>query len=116
MSNFRVPDEFIRVVTKMNPEITNIEVENVKKVAMIDSISLRAVEKFMVDVKVYFKGHTWKGTREYYSEILNNLFSYTYSEESEFVRFGTVIFSLPPEETNGEKFNKLFGQGKIENQ
>ena len=114
MTNFKVPEEFIRVVTKLNPEITNIEVEKVEKLVMYDPYSFMPIEKFIIDTKVRFSGRTWKGTREYYSEILNNLFGYTYSEESEFVRFGTVMFSLPPEETNGEKFFKLFGCDKFE--
>ena len=105
-----IPPDFEIVIKKMNPEITGIRMIRTEATKMIIPINFKAVDRFLVVIALQFGGglsHV-KGHPEYYSDEINKLFTYTYSDY-DFVRFHVHEFDLPPEKTNYDKFVELFG-------
>jgi hypothetical protein len=105
-----IPPDFEIVIKKMNPEITGIRMIRTEATKMLNPINFEAIDKFLVVIALQFgggKSHV-KGHPEYYSDEINKLFTYTYSDY-DFVRFHVHEFDLPPEKTNYDKFVELFG-------
>jgi len=105
-----IPPDFEIVIKKMNPEITGIRMIRTEATKMLNPINFEAIDKFLVVIALQFgggKSHV-KGHPEYYSDEINKLFTYTYSEY-DFVRFHVHEFDLPPAKTNYDKFVELFG-------
>ena len=104
-----IPPDFEIVIKKMNPEITGIRMIRTEVTKMKVRAKFEAVDKFLVVIALQFGGglsHV-KGHPEYYSDEINKLFTYTYSDY-DFVRFHVHEFDLPPEKTNYDKFVELF--------
>jgi hypothetical protein len=106
-----IPPDFEIVIKKMNPEITGIRMIRTEATKLLSvKKNFEAVDRFLVVIALQFGGgqsHV-KGHPEYYSDEINKLFTYTYSEYN-FVRFRVHEFDLPPEKTNYDKFVELFG-------
>jgi hypothetical protein len=105
-----IPPDFEIVIKKMNPEITGIRMIRTEATKMLNPINFEAIDKFLVVIALQFgggKSHV-KGHPEYYSDEINKLFTYTYSEY-DFVKFHVHEFDLPPVKTNYDKFVELFG-------
>jgi hypothetical protein len=108
MTQHKIPDDFLTVVIKMNPEISNVEIVDVDTFKIINPLTFNLDERFQVLVNLHVKReYKLQGPRKTYSEILNNLFKYTYSDHN-FISFVVSQISYPPEKTNMEKFNELF--------
>ena len=113
MRNIRftsIPPDFEIVIKKMNPEITGIRMIRTEATKMLNPINFEAIDRFLVVIALQFgggKSHV-KGHPEYYSDEINKLFTYTYSEY-DFIRFRVHEFDLPPVKTNYDKFVELFG-------
>ena len=105
-----IPPDFEIVIKKMNPEITGIRMIRTEATKMIIPINFKAVDRFLVVIALQFGGGEsyLKGNCEYYSDEINKLFTYTYSDY-DFVRFRVHEFDLPPVKTNYDKFVELFG-------
>jgi len=105
-----IPPDFEIVIKKMNPEITGIRMIRTEATKMIIPINFKAVDRFLVVIALQFGGGEsyLKGNCEYYSDEINKLFTYTYSDY-DFVRFHVHEFDLPPAKTNYDKFVELFG-------
>jgi hypothetical protein len=106
-----IPPDFEIVIKKMNPEITGIRMIRTEATKLLSvKKNFEAVDRFLVVIALQFGGgqsHV-KGHPEYYSDEINKLFNYTYSEY-DFVRFHVHEFDLPPVKTNYDKFVELFG-------
>lgn len=105
-----IPPDFEIVIKKMNPEITGIRMIRTEVTKMKVRAKFEAVDKFLVVIALQFGGGNShiKGHPEYYSDEINKLFNYTYSEY-DFIRFRVDEFDLPPVKTNYDKFVELFG-------
>jgi hypothetical protein len=108
MTNPKIPETFLTVITKMNPEISNVEIEVFDVITLINPSTFNLDERIKVIVNLHMnKEHKLKGNRENYSEILNTLFIYTYPDYH-FISFKVKSLHLPQEKTNMEKFHELF--------
>jgi len=108
MTQHKIPDDFLTVVIKMNPEISNVEIVDVDTFKIINPLTFNLDERFQLVVNLYMnREHKLQGPRKTYSEILNNLFKYTYSDHN-FISFVVSQISYPPEKTNTQKFHELF--------
>jgi hypothetical protein len=108
MTQPKIPETFLTVVIKMNPEISNIEIENFDVIKIINPLTFNLDERIKVIVNLHMnREHKLKGPRNTYSELLNTLFNYTYPDH-EFISFAVSQISYPPEKTNMEKFHELF--------
>jgi hypothetical protein len=105
-----IPPDFEIVIKKMNPEITGIRMIRTEATKILTHTFFDVVDKFLVVIALQFGGGNShiKGHPEYYSDEINKLFKYTYSDY-DFVRFHVHEFDLPPEKTNYDKFVELFG-------
>ena len=105
-----IPPDFEIVIKKMNPEITGIRMIRTEVTKMKVRAKFEAVDKFLVVIALQFAGGNShiKGHPEYYSDEINKLFNYTYSEY-DFIRFRVDEFDLPPVKTNYDTFVELFG-------
>lgn len=109
MTPCKIPEQFIRVVTKMNPEISNVEFMEFQVINnMVHPMTFETTERVVVIVNLIMnREYELKGNRNNYTEILNTLFNGTYSKY-EFISFSVERISYLPEKTNMQKFQELF--------
>jgi hypothetical protein len=108
MPEYKIPDDFLIVISKMNPEISNVEIVNVDTTKTICSTTFNANELIRIHVNLHMnREYQLKGNQSTYTETLNNLFRLTYSKH-EFISFHVDKFSFLNEKTNMEKFQELF--------
>lgn len=108
MTQYKIPEEFLTVITKMNPEIYWVEYADFITQKLINCSTFNTDELIRINVNLHMnREHNLKGTVNTYSDILNNLFKYTYPDYN-FISFQVSKFSYPLEKTNMQKFHELF--------
>jgi hypothetical protein len=108
MTQHKIPDDFLTVVIKMNPEISNVEIVDFEIFKIINGSTFNIDERFQVFVNLHVKReYKLKGLRDTYSKLLDTLFKHTYPDH-DFISFVVSQISYPLEKTNLEKFNELF--------
>jgi hypothetical protein len=108
MPEYKIPDDFLIVISKMNPEISNVEIKNIDTIKTICSTTFNVDELIRINVNLHInREYQLKGNQSTYTETLNNLFRLTYSKH-DFISFNVVKFSYLNEKTNMEKFQELF--------
>ncbi len=114
IQNLKIPEMYNKVLLKMNPEISKLEII---RVDAIDTTSFSSMAyyndnvnryKYLVNINVYFVRESPPvGVLEKYSEILNTCFKHVYSD-MHFITFKVIGFVIPPPLTNEERFISLF--------
>lgn len=113
MTKPKIPETFLTVITKMNPEISNVEIEVFDVIKLINPPTFNVDERIKVIVNLHMnREHKLKGNRENYSEILNTLFTHTYPDYL-FISFDVKLLHFPQEKTNMEKFHELFSMNQV---
>jgi hypothetical protein len=108
MTEYKIPDDFLIVISKMNPEISNVEIKNIDTIKTICSTTFNVDELIRINVNLHInREYQLKGNQSTYTETLNNLFRLTYSKH-DFISFNVAKFSYLNEKTNMEKFQELF--------
>lgn len=110
--DFRIPEIFLKVITKMLPEVKTVEILSVDSYNMISAFTFEAVEHFMVRLKVTIeKGQHPRGGMPTYGEKIRSLFRMTYPEH-DFISFEVMKIDVVPDLSNMGKFVELFGVKK----
>jgi len=106
---FKLPDNFIRVLQKMHPEINCIEIKSINNASLISPKTLEVNEQFRVNIVIQIarKNHPVGGLGDY-DEKITTLFRYTY-DDYQFVSFRVVEMIYEPDISNRDKFMELFG-------
>jgi hypothetical protein len=108
MIQYKIPEEFLTVITKMNLEISNVEYEDFITQKFINPSTFDTNELIRINVNLHMnREHKLNGTVNTYSDILTNLFKFTYPDYN-FISFQVSKFSYPLEKTNRQKFHELF--------
>ena len=106
--DFEIPEVFMKVITKMLPEIQTVKIVSVSTYNMISAFTFEAVENFMVRLSIVVeKGKHPRGGRPTYSDEITNLFRMTYPDY-DFVAFEVMELHTNPDLSNMEKFVELF--------
>jgi hypothetical protein len=110
--DFRIPEIFLKVITKMLPEVKTVEILSVDSYNMISAFTFEAVEHFMVRLKITIeKGQHPRGGMSTYAEKIKNYFRMTYPKY-DFVSFEIMKLDVEPDLSNMGRFVDLFGVKK----
>lgn len=106
--DFEIPEVFLKVITKMLPEVKTVKITSVSTYNMMSAFTFEAIEHFMVRLSVVVeKGAHLRGGRPAYSDEIKNLFRMTYPDY-DFVAFEVTELHANPDLSNMEKFVELF--------
>jgi hypothetical protein len=105
---FKLPDNFIRVLQKMHPEINGIEIKSINTASLVSAKYFEVTENFRVNIVIQIarKKHP-VGCLGDYDEKITTLFRYTY-DDYQFVSFRVVEMIYEPDISNRDKFMELF--------
>ena len=96
------------LIKKTHPEIISVSIKDVNSTLMYNPMDFSPIEKFRLHISVSFKqGVQPNGVMEYYSEVIQDLFKYTYPEY-DFVKFNVIEMNIPQPPSNRELFGRLF--------
>ena len=111
--DFEIPEAFLRVITKMLPEIETVEISSVDTYSTISAMTLETIQNFLVRLNVILKegGGNPRGGIPTYGEEIRKLFRLTYPEHN-FITFEVMVLHVKPNLSNMEKFVELFGVKK----
>jgi len=108
LGRFEIPETFLRVLEKMQPEISKIEIKSIHSNGVISPKTLEFIELFRVNVAIQIARNKIRaGNLSEYSELITKLFRFTY-DEYEFIHFNVIEVFLEPDITNRDKFMELF--------
>ena len=106
--DFEIPEVFLKVITKMLPEIQTVKIVSVSTYNMMSAFTFEAIEHFMVRLSVVVeKGKHPRGGMPTYGDEIRNLFRMTYPDY-DFVAFEVMELHTNPDLSNMEKFVELF--------
>jgi hypothetical protein len=109
ISNIELPENFKKVVIKLHPEIEDVVADGFNHTKRFSPNTFEPVFFFTVNLKVYFyQDGCPKGNKEYYEELIEDLFKMTYGSEMGFISFKVGFLIIPPAKTNEQKFVELF--------
>lgn len=105
----KIPKTFNTVITKLYPEISEIEINNIDTVKRI-FISGGKTNDYVVNIVLIFKERdtTIIKTRNEYEESLNKMFKFTYPTESMFIQFHIEKLKIPSPPSREEMVKILF--------
>lgn len=104
-----LPENFLKVLKKSSPEISEISIINFERVVNVLEMNFNPQPRFIIDLKIVIEStNTVKGDVKYYSNEINKIFNFVYSD-MDFVNFYIKEFKVTPERSNDEKFISLFG-------
>ena len=108
-SNIKIPEPFLDVLKKMNPEISNLEFVSANTISYGRlPLSSEDSELIIVNVRVCFINDPHiVGDTKVYTSILNTYFKCTYPDMG-FVSFYVTQLKIPPKLSNRDKFALLF--------
>lgn len=110
--DFEIPQAFLKVITKMLPEIETVEISSVDTYDTISAMTLQTIQNFLVRLNVILEeGGKPRGGIPTYGEEVRKLFRLTYPEHN-FITFEVMKLQVNPDLTNMEKFVELFGVKK----
>lgn len=120
ITEIEIPSDFKRVITKLHPEVRDVETEGFKVVKKYDTTTLKScttfdpLNYFEVGVKLFFgQDEIPKGNKEYYKKLFDEMFVMTYGIEMDFVSFRIVSLVVPRVKSNEEKFVEIFAKNHI---
>lgn len=114
ITEIEIPSDFKRVITKLHPEVRDVETEGFKVVKKYDATTFDPLNYFEVGVKLFFgQDEIPKGNKEYYKKLFEEMFVMTYGLEMDFVSFRIVSLVVPPVKSNEEKFVEIFAKNHI---
>lgn len=104
-----IPESFKTAVKKMHPEIEDISFFDYEVTKMYNPNTFLPTEGlfFYVKVKVHIKRDIRpKGVKDYYKEVLNQIFQYTFGEKNISMIVEELI--VPHDKTDEEMFFEIF--------
>jgi hypothetical protein len=105
---FKLPDNFIRVLQKMHPEINGIEIKSINTSSLVSAKYFEVTENFRVNIVIQIARKKYPvGCLGDYDEKITTLFRYTY-DDYQFVSFRVVEMIYEPDISNRDKFMELF--------
>lgn len=108
LGRFEIPETFLRVLEKMQPELNKIEIKSIHTNGVISPETLEFIEHFRVNVAIQIgRKKIRAGNLSDYSEIITKLFRFTY-DDYEFIHFNVIEVLHEPDITNRDKFMELF--------
>ena len=107
-----VPKTFEKVILKMLPEISSIDIFDCLGLLMYNPADFEPVMSFKVIFVITIKQtERPNGDFNYYKEQLTSLFKMTYGDEmSSFIKFGVEQIIETRKKSNEELFFELFGK------
>ena len=105
-----LPERYVTVILTMCPEIAHIISVGYRETKVYCPHTFNPIKKFMIGVNISFKNENVseiKVDKKHYESILNDYFKMTYAK-MDFVTFSVESLIIPPEESNEDKFFKLF--------
>ena len=105
-----LPERYVTVILTMCPEIAHIISVGYRETKVYCPHTFNPIKKFIIGVNISFKNENVseiKVDKKHYESILNDYFGMTYAK-MDFVTFSVESLIIPPEESNEDKFFKLF--------
>jgi hypothetical protein len=118
--NLKIPEMYNKVLLKMNPEISKLEIIRVDVIDMVSFSGMNYYQedivnrnnRYFVNINVYFvRDSSPVGDFKKYNEILNTCFKYVY-HDMDFISFKVDRLIIAPSLTNEERFISLFLEKK----
>ena len=105
-----LPETYVNIILKKCSEISHITSVGYRETKMYCPQTFNLIKNFIIGINISFKNENVnkiKVDKKYYESILNDYFKITYTK-MDFVTFSVESLIIPPEESNEEKFFKLF--------
>jgi len=108
LGRFEIPETFLRVLERMHPELSKIEIKSIHTNGVISPETFELTERFRVNIAIQIgRKKVPVGNLASYSEKITNLFRFTY-DEYDFIHFNVIEVLHEPDITNRDRFMELF--------